>query len=76
MPNLPIASLASLLYRLHASLCMQIIFSNDAYMYITGAHDRVQIFIAGYMLIKIQPTRFPFRNIEVIHTHCTNSFMF
>lgn len=45
----------------------QIILSDDAYKSIRDTHDRVQVFLVGSVLIRLQPVRFLFGNIEVLH---------
>lgn len=75
-PNPFLRSLASLLHRLHVNLCRQNVFSNDTYRSIIDTHDRVQIFLAESVLIRVQLVKFPFGNVEVLHTRRTNLFSF
>lgn len=64
------------LHHLHANLCRKIVCSDNTYKSIAEAHDRVQVFTIGSMLIRVQFARFPLGNVEVLHIQFTNPFRF
>lgn len=75
IPDSPIDSLTLSLYRLSVDIHRQIVFSNDAYRSIADIYDKVCISI-GSMLIRVQPMKFPFGNVETLYTPHTDTFRF
>lgn len=52
-----------------------LVFVSKLYLaMIADAHGRVHVFIVRFVFIRVQLMRFPFANIEVIHTLCMNSY--